>query len=166
MKQACCYKLPLYRSCANTNPARLRLQHNGRFIASEADTPRLLSYLESCRSRIMVRSHLRTCQGPSQAHKPVSLTAYAPVRSRLTRVMPAHAGKPPPAGLKPPGQWCFIVILMLRLYPIWYFSLNRFASWMWSAGISHSTPDQSCCPLLQAAARRGQAAGLGRGDLF
>ena len=167
MKQACCYKLPLYSSCANTNLARLRLQHNGRFTASEADTPRLLSYLESCRSRIMVRSHLHTYQGTSQAHKLVSPTAYAPVRSRLTHVTPARAGNShPTAGLKPPGEWHFIVILVLRLYPIQYFSLNRFAGWMWAAGTSHSAPDQSCCPLLQAAARHGQAAGLGRGDLF
>lgn len=114
----------------------------------------------------MVCSHLRTYQGPSEAHKPLSLTAHAPVRSRPTLVTPAHAGKPPPAGLKPPGEQCFIVILMPRLYPIWYFSLNRFAGWMWAAGTSHSASDQSCCPLLQAAARCGQAAGLGRGDLF
>lgn len=150
MKQTCCYKLPLDSSCANTNPARLRMQCNGRFIASEADTPRLLSYPESCRSRIMVCSHLCTYLGPSQAHKPVSLTAYAPTRSRLTRVTPAHAGNSPPTtGLKPPGKWHFIIILMLRLYPIQYFSLNRFANWTWAAGASHSAPDQSCCPLSQ-----------------
>lgn len=53
-----------------------------------------------------------------------------------------------------------------RLYPIHYFSLNRFAGRMWAAGASHSAPDQSCCLLLQAAARHGQAAGLGRGDVF
>lgn len=66
---ACCSKLPLYRRCANTSLCQLRLRLHGSFTALEADTPRLLSYLQSCRSRVMAHSLLCACQSPSQAHK-------------------------------------------------------------------------------------------------
>lgn len=157
LKQSCSYKLPLYSSCANSSPARLRLQRDGGVTALEADTPRLLGDLQSCRSRILVHGHLQTYWGSSQAHKPVSPTVYTSLRSRLTRVTPAHSGNSSlTAGLKPPGERHFITILVLGLYPIQHFSLNQFAGGMWAAGTSHSAPDQSRCPVLQAATGMGR----------
>lgn len=88
----------------------------------------IFSYLQSCRSRLMVHSLLCTCQSPSQAHKPDSI---APLGSRLTHVTPARAGSSPPApGLDPPAECHFLVSLVLRFYPSQDFGVNRFARWM------------------------------------
>lgn len=99
---ACCSKLPLYRSCANTSLGQLHLQLHRSFSALEADTPRSLSILQSCRRHGNAPQPSLFMPELFPSSKTCVTDTTAPLGARLTRVTPAHAGSSPPAaGLKP-----------------------------------------------------------------